>query len=68
MDPRIFLPQLMGLATVLLDLQMSERLSYDVERNTMFANFEGMSIRSSGDIESVRRGRSYYSGMNLLTQ
>jgi propionate CoA-transferase len=55
MDPRIFLPQLMGLATVLLDLQMSKRLSYDVERNTMFANFEGMSIRSSGDIESVRR-------------
>ena len=55
MDPRIFLPQLMGLATVLLDLQMSERLSYDAERNTVFANFEGMAIRSNGDIESVRR-------------
>jgi propionate CoA-transferase len=55
MDPRIFLPQLMGLATVLLDLQMSDRLSYDAERNTMFVNFEGMAIRSNGDIESVRR-------------
>jgi hypothetical protein len=37
-----FLPQIMGLATVLLDLQMSRRLSYDAERNTTFANFEGM--------------------------
>jgi propionate CoA-transferase len=55
MDPRIFLPQIMGLATVLLDLQMSERLSYDAGRNTMFANFEGMVIRSNGDVETVRR-------------
>jgi len=55
MDPRIFLPQIMGLATVLLDLQMSGRLSYDAGRNTMFANFEGMAIRSNNDIESVRR-------------
>ena len=55
MDPRLFLPQLMGLATVLLDQQMSERLSYDAGRNTMFVNFEGMSIRSNGDIETVRR-------------
>jgi len=55
MDPRIFLPQLMGLATVLLDLQLDDRLSYDAERNTMFANFEGLAIRSSDDIESVRR-------------
>ncbi|QIE27007.1 Coenzyme A transferase (plasmid) [Caballeronia sp. SBC1] len=55
MDPRIFLPQIMGLATMLLDLQMSDRLSYDAGRNTMFANFEGMAIRSNSDIESVRR-------------
>jgi propionate CoA-transferase len=55
MDPRIFLPQIMGLATALLDSQMSERLSYDAGRNTMFVNFEGMAIRSNDDIESVRR-------------
>jgi propionate CoA-transferase len=45
----------MGLATVLLDLQLNDRLSYDAERNTMFANFEGLAICSSGDIESVHR-------------
>lgn len=55
MDRRIFLPQIMGLATVLLDLQMNDRLSYDAGRNAMFANFEGMAIRSNGDVESVRR-------------
>ena len=55
MDPRIFRPRPMQLFAALLDLRLSDRLSYDVERNTLFANFEGMSIRSADDIESVRR-------------
>ena len=55
MDPRIYRPRPMGLAAVLLDLQLSDRLTYDPERNTLFANFEGMSIRTTEDIESVRR-------------
>ena len=45
----------MQLFASLLDLQLGDRLSYDVERKTLFANFEGMSIRSADDIESVRR-------------
>ncbi|MET0540180.1 MAG: CoA-transferase [Variovorax sp.] len=55
MDPRIYRPRSMGLAAVLQDLQLSDRLSYDAERNTLFVNFEGMAIRSMEDIESVRR-------------
>jgi propionate CoA-transferase len=55
MDPRIFHPRPMQLFAALLDLQLSDRLSYDVERQTLFANFEGMSIRTADDIESVRR-------------
>ncbi|MFM0339273.1 acyl CoA:acetate/3-ketoacid CoA transferase [Paraburkholderia fungorum] len=55
MDARIFLPQLMNLATVLLDSQLAQRLSYEPGQNTMFANFEGMAVRSNSDIESVRR-------------
>jgi len=39
----------------LLDLQLADRLSYDNERNMLFANFEGMSVRSIADVESVRR-------------
>jgi propionate CoA-transferase len=45
----------MGLSAILLDLQLSNRLSYDRKRNVLFANFEGMKIRSMEDIESVRR-------------
>ena len=55
MDPRIFRPRPMQLFASLLDLQLGDRLSYDTERETLFANFEGMSIRSADDIESVRR-------------
>jgi propionate CoA-transferase len=55
MDPGIFLPQLLGLSSILFERQVRNRLSYDAERNTLFANFEGIGIRSTEDIESVRR-------------
>ena len=55
MDPRIARPKPMQLLAALLDLQLADRLSYDAERNLLFANFEGLAIRSSDDIESVRR-------------
>jgi propionate CoA-transferase len=55
MDPRIFLPQLLNLTTILFDCQLRRRLNYDVERNTVFANFDGLGVRSTDDIESVRR-------------
>jgi propionate CoA-transferase len=55
MDPRICRAKPMQLFAALLDLQLADRLSYDAERDTLFANFEGMVIRSSEDIESIRR-------------
>ena len=55
MDARIYRARPMGLAAALLDLQLADRLSYDAERNTLFANFEGMAIRDTQDVESVRR-------------
>jgi len=55
MDERIYRPKPMGLSAALQDLQLADRLTYDEERNTLFANFEGISIRSSEDIDSVRR-------------
>jgi propionate CoA-transferase len=45
----------MGLYAILLDLQLANRLIYDRKRNLLFVNFEGMTIRSTDDIESVRR-------------
>lgn len=55
MDERIYRNKPMGLAAVLQDLQLTDRLSYDAERNILFANFEGMTIRSVEEIECVRR-------------
>ena len=55
MDPRIFFPKPMGLAAVLQDLQLSDRLSYIADRNVLFVNFEGLAIRNPEDIDSVRR-------------
>ena len=55
MDPRIFLPQILNLSTILFERQLRSRLSYDAERNTLFVNFEGIGIRSTDDVASVRR-------------
>jgi propionate CoA-transferase len=55
MDARIYQARPMGLAAALLDLQLTDRLIYDAERNILFANFEGLTIRSADDIDSVRR-------------
>jgi propionate CoA-transferase len=53
MDPRIFLPEPMGLRDGMLEIPLDERLIYDPDSNTFFVNFEGMSIRSQSAIEQI---------------
>jgi propionate CoA-transferase len=55
MDARIFRPELMGLEQQLLGLGLAERITYDQERNTLFLNFEGFQVRSTDDVDLVRR-------------
>ena len=55
MDARIFQPGPMGLEHRLLGLGLADRLTYDPERNTLFANFEGFAVRTLDDVELVRR-------------
>jgi len=55
MNPRIFKAEPMGLEQLLLGLSMSERISYDQERNTIFINFEGFQVRTHADVDLVRR-------------
>lgn len=55
MDPRIFRPEPMGLEQTLLGLSLADRISYDPTRNTLFANFEGFAVRTTDDVELVRR-------------
>jgi propionate CoA-transferase len=54
MDPRLFRPEPMGLEQSLLVLSLADRVSYDAERNTLFANFEGLQVRTLADVEAIR--------------
>lgn len=54
MDPRIFRPEPMGLEAVLIGRSLTDRISYDAERNTLFLNFEGLHVRTREDVERIR--------------
>ncbi|WP_193368971.1 acyl CoA:acetate/3-ketoacid CoA transferase [Pelagibius marinus] len=54
MDPRIFLPEAMGLRDLLLDMKLEDRISYDPARSTLFLNFENLHIRRKADIAAIR--------------
>ncbi len=55
MDERIFRDALMGLRNVLLRLNLSERFSYDAEKNLFFINFEGHEVAHPGDLDAIRK-------------
>jgi propionate CoA-transferase len=54
MDPRVFRPEPMGLRDQLLSIPLEQRFSYDPQQDILFINFEGLSIRSSEDVERIR--------------
>ena len=54
MDPRIFRPEPMGLRERMLDLDLTDRLAYDPERNILFLNFEGLHVRRPEDVTAIR--------------
>ena len=55
MDPRLFRPEAMGLERTLLGLEITDRISFDTERDTLFINYEGFQVRTTDDVELVRR-------------
>lgn len=55
MDARIFQNTPMGLRNILLGLRLSERFSYDAEKNMIFINFEGHEVATLEDVEAIRR-------------
>jgi propionate CoA-transferase len=55
MDPRIFRPEPMALEQTLLGRAVADRISYDAARNTLFINYEGFQIRTTDDVDLVRR-------------
>lgn len=55
MDRRIFVDEPMDLLPELLNLKLSERVSYDKDRNILFVNLEGWSVRKKSDIDDLRK-------------
>jgi propionate CoA-transferase len=55
MDATLFRPEPMALAHILLGMSLSERITYDPARNTMFINWEGFEVRTTDEVELVRR-------------
>jgi propionate CoA-transferase len=55
MDARIFSPELMSLEQTLLGLSIADRISYDAARNTLFINYEGFQVRTTDEVDLVRR-------------
>ncbi|MEO8751272.1 MAG: acyl CoA:acetate/3-ketoacid CoA transferase [Casimicrobiaceae bacterium] len=55
MNARIFRSEPMQLEETLLGLGLAQRISYDLERNTIFLNLEGMHVRNRDDVDRVRR-------------
>ncbi len=55
MDARIFLDEPMELMGELMNLKLSERVSYDPERNILFLNLEGWSVRKRGDVDDLQK-------------
>ena len=55
MDARLFQPEAMGIEHILLGFSLAERISFDIERNTLFINYEGFQVRTTDDVELVRR-------------
>jgi propionate CoA-transferase len=53
MDPKIFLPQPMGLRERMLDIRIDDRLSYDAASNTVYMNYAGMRVRNEEDIRAI---------------
>lgn len=54
MDRRIFVDEPMDLMSELMNLKLSERIDYDSDRNILFVNLEGWSVRKKSDIDDLR--------------
>ena len=55
MDDRIFKVPPMGLKEDLLSIPIPDRMTYDPVTNMLFNNFEGLAVRTHGDIEEIRK-------------
>ncbi len=55
MNSRLFGTDLMRLEEMLLAIGLADRVTYDVERNILFVNLEGMNVRTRADSDRIKR-------------
>ncbi len=55
MDANLFRPDRMGMSHTLMGLSLADRISYDPARNTLFINYEGFQVRTTDEVDLVRR-------------
>lgn len=55
MKKRIFVDEPMDLLADLLNQKLSDRVSYDAERNILFLNLEGWSVRKKDDVQDLKK-------------
>lgn len=55
MKTRIFVDEPMELLADLLNQKLSDRVSYDADRNTLFLNLEGWSVRKKDDVADLKK-------------
>ncbi len=53
MDPRVFRNAPMRLREQMLDLRMEDRLTFDEKTNTVYMNYAGLRVRSTGDLQAI---------------
>ncbi|MCU0558359.1 MAG: acyl CoA:acetate/3-ketoacid CoA transferase [Desulfobacterales bacterium] len=54
MDPRIFMPDRMGIKADMLDVPIADRILYNPDENMLFINFEGLTVDSPQKIETIK--------------
>ena len=55
MNPRIFIDEPMDLMADLMNIKLSERVTYEAERNILFVNLEGWSVRKKSDVADIKK-------------
>jgi propionate CoA-transferase len=55
MNSGLFLAEPMGMEQMLLGHSVAERISFDSEQDTLFVNWEGCQVRTTDDVELMRR-------------
>jgi propionate CoA-transferase len=54
MDACVFTDEPMGLRERMLRLPLAQRFAYDRAQGVFFANFEGLTVKTPGDVEAIR--------------